>query len=312
MASWLASDCCLNGSILPEHAEQHPGVLEIRGKGTTKDTMEANAIPLVISGCSAPFRLGSEPAEKLILRELTLASSHTATLRIWEETGNSIARHIWLVPPTKTPEPISHHCRVGRDAALASVIFLDQTITSETTARLPALSKLLHQPRGPPLQAVELGAGCGIVGIALASMLDSCEVLLTDLPEVEEIVQRNLAEAHLKKSSSVSYQNLDWDEPPLQFCRKRIDLILVSDCTYNADSLPALVSVLDKLTRSSPEALVLVALKRRHESEAVFFDLMQSAEFTGEQASMDMPAQNDQVDKIELHCYRKVTCHRSG
>ncbi|KAJ6161390.1 hypothetical protein N7470_004786 [Penicillium chermesinum] len=288
MASWLASDCCLNGSILPEHAEQHPGVLEIRGKGTTKDTMEANAIPLVISGCSAPFRLGSEPAEKLILRELTLASSHTATLRIWEETGNSIARHIWLVPPTKTPEPISHHCRVGRDAALASVIFLDQTITSETTARLPALSKLLHQPRGPPLQAVELGAGCGIVGIALASMLDSCEVLLTDLPEVEEIVQRNLAEAHLKKSSSVSYQNLDWDEPPLQFCRKRIDLILF------------------------PEALVLVALKRRHESEAVFFDLMQSAEFTGEQASMDMPAQNDQVDKIELHCYRKVTCHRSG
>ena len=198
-----------------------------------------------------------------------------------------------------------------RDAALAFVIFLNKTISNPTAqAKLPALSKLLHKSRDAALQAVELGAGCGIVGIALASMFDWCEVLLTDLPEVEEIVQQNIGEAHLKKSSSVTYQNLDWDDPPPQLCRKPIDLILVSDCTYNADSLPSLVSVLDKLTRDSPEALVLVALKRRHESEAVFFELMQSAQFSSQHTIIHLAAQHDQKDEIELHCYQKPTCHR--
>lgn len=170
---------------------------------------------------------------------------------------------------------------------------------------MPALSKLLRTPRSSPLQAVELGAGCGIVGIALATMLPNCDVLLTDLPEVEDIVTINLKEASLHPSSHVRFQTLDWDEPPPNLCSQPIDLILVSDCTYNADSLPTLVSVLDRLVRTSPEALVLVALKRRHESEAVFFDLMRTAAFASLQTDIQLPAQHDQVDQIELHCYRR-------
>lgn len=170
---------------------------------------------------------------------------------------------------------------------------------------MPALSQLLKTPRSSPLQAVELGAGCGIVGIAMATMLPNCDVLLTDLPEVEEIVTLNLKEASPQTSSHVHFQTLDWDEPPPNLCSQPIDLILVSDCTYNADSLPALVSVLDRLVRTSPEALVLVALKRRHESEAVFFDLMRTAAFASLQTDIQLPAQHDQVDRIELYCYSR-------
>lgn len=191
-----------------------------------------------------------------------------------------------------------------RDAALASIVFLDQTIQG-TSKDMPALSQLLQTPRSSPLQAVELGAGCGIVGIALATMLDHCDVLLTDLPEVEEIVTLNIKEARPQPSSLVHYQTLDWDEPPPNLCSRPIDLILVSDCTYNADSLPTLVSVLDRLVRTSPEALVLVALKRRHESEAVFFDLMRAAAFAPLQAKVQLPTQHDEVDLIELYCYRR-------
>jgi len=172
---------------------------------------------------------------------------------------------------------------------------------------MPALSQLLRTPRSSPLQAVELGAGCGIVGIALATMLDNCDMLLTDLPEVEEIVTHNIKEARPQPSSRMHYQTLDWDEPPRNLCSRPIDLILVSDCTYNADSLPTLVSVLDRLVRTSPEALILVALKRRHESEAVFFDLMRAAAFTPLQAKVQLPTQHDEVDEIELYCYRRQT-----
>lgn len=212
-------------------------------------------------------------------------------------------------PCPSWPLTSSSYNHTLRDAALASAMLLNHTIAGDKSdAHLPSLSKLLHQPRSSPLQAVELGAGCGIVGIALASLRASCDVLLTDLPEVEEIVQRNIEEAHLKESSSVAYQNLDWDEPPPELCNKAIDLILVSDCTYNADSLPALVSVLGKLTRASPGALILVALKRRHESEAIFFDLMHSAGFADQQTAILLPAQHGQHDHIELHSYQAATC----
>lgn len=153
---------------------------------------------------------------------------------------------------------------------------------------------------------MELGAGCGIVGIALATMHDKCDVLLTDLPEVEEIVTRNIKAASPRPSSAIHFHSLDWEDPPPELCSQPLDLILISDCTYNADSQPALVSVMVQLVRSSPEALVLVALKRRHDSEAVFFELMEAAGFTvSEQTDIQVPGQHEQVDQIELYCYRR-------
>ncbi|KAJ5579926.1 uncharacterized protein N7459_005911 [Penicillium hispanicum] len=272
------------GPFSPNDVAQNAAVLLIRPRNTRQDVLGVHSTPLVISGCSAPFQSLSEPTDKLIERNFAIGQADSSlSLRIWEETGNSIARHIW-------------------DAALASITFLRQAITGVDVG-MPALIQLLTTPRSTPLQAVELGAGCGIVGIALATMMDHCNVLLTDLPEVEEIVMRNIYDAHPQPSSSLGYQTLDWDEPPPKLCSRPIDLILVSDCTYNADSLPMLVSVLDRLVRSSPDALILVALKRRHDSEAIFFDLMRSAGFSAVRATVQLPAQHEQVDEIELYCY---------
>jgi predicted nicotinamide N-methyase len=172
-------------------------------------------------------------------------------------------------------------------------------------SQIPALRKLLSTVHNPPLQVVELGAGCGIVGIGLATMLANCSVLLTDLPEVEEIITRNIKANNTQDMSSLKYRNLDWENPPDDLCSWPIELILVSDCTYNADSLPVLVSALDRLVRTSPGAIILVALKRRHDSETVFFDLMRSAGFTSEQETVEVPSQHEEVDEIEFHCYRR-------
>ncbi|KAF3386222.1 hypothetical protein F1880_000864 [Penicillium rolfsii] len=285
---WQASSRQLSillGPFAPNDVVGQTAVLKIHLPDVEKDVLGEHSTPLVISGCSAPFGPGWEPAEQLIRRDLNIADN-VRPLRIWEETGNSIARHIW-------------------DAALANIIFLEQVITG-TEKTMPALGQLLNSSRST-LQVVELGAGCGIVGIALATMLANCEVLLTDLPEVSEIVTRNIQEASPKSSASIKFQTLDWDDPTPNLTQGPIHLILVSDCTYNADSLPALVSVLDRLVCSSPGAMVLVALKRRHESEAIFFDLMRDAGFASLQAKVPLPAQWEQVDEIELHCYQKET-----
>lgn len=192
---------------------------------------------------------------------------------------------------------------------------LEQIVQGGREAAVPMLSRLLQNARDRPLQVLELGSGCGIVGIALAQLLPQCSVLLTDLPEVEDIVMQNIAAAKPAPSSKIEYQTLDWDEPlPGNLCHDTIDLVLVSDCTYNADSLPALVSVLDRLVQSSPNALILVALKRRHESEAIFFDLMQSAGLCSRHQihTLSLPSQHDQPDRIELHCYGRNPLPESG
>lgn len=198
-----------------------------------------------------------------------------------------------------------------RDAAIASVIYLQQIAAGDSAITVPLLSKLLQLERNAPLRVIELGSGCGIVGIALAQLLPECSTLLTDLPEVEEIVTQNIAVAKPTPSSNLEYRTLDWDEAlPEDLCNDSIDLVLVSDCTYNADSLPALVSVLGRLVQSSPDAIILVALKRRHDSETVFFDLMQSSGLSNlHHDSMQLPSQHGQFDQIELFCYGNKTRH---
>lgn len=193
---------------------------------------------------------------------------------------------------------------LSRDAALASVICLQRAAIGSETVPGP-LQKLVHDRHNTPLHAIELGSGCGIVGIALAEMVSQCFVLLTDLPEAEDIVMRNIAAARVAPNSRVEYRNLDWDEGlPEDLSSSGNDLILVSDCTYNADSSPALVSILDQLVKRSPNAIILTALKRRHDSETVFFDLMHSTAFnTLHQDVVQLPSQNGEIDQIELYCY---------
>lgn len=170
---------------------------------------------------------------------------------------------------------------------------------------MQCLQERLQPGRKHIVRAVELGSGCGIVGIALAEMLPRCSVMLTDLPEVDEIVTRNLNYAQPASESTIDFRVLDWDaQPSADMSAQAIDLILVSDCTYNADSLPSLVRILDLLMRQSPDALILVALKRRHESEAIFFDLMEDALFmvTGHD-TVALPAPYSEQEMIEIYLF---------
>lgn len=77
-----------------------------------------------------------------------------------------------------------------------------------------------------------------MLGIAIATVIDGADVLLTDLPEAQEIVESNTDRA-VVGDSSLRFQMLDWDiELPanLQSSPSQYDLIVAADCTYNPDS----------------------------------------------------------------------------
>lgn len=174
---------------------------------------------------------------------------------------------------TYLPQIERRQAKLSRDAGLALVAHIKRIQTQQ--ADTEALHQVFKAATSRKLAVIELGSGCGIVGIGLAQMLPNCQILLTDLQEAEDIITRNIGASTVLESSSVSFRVLDWGSPiPESVADRSFDLILVSDCTYNSDSIPALVKTLCDLVRISPEAIVVVSMKIRHSSEQIFFGLM--------------------------------------
>ena len=90
-----------------------------------------------------------------------------------------------------------------------------------------------------PLHILELGTGCGMVGITLAQLFPNAKVILTDLLLAQDIVQRNISQVSKLQDSSLEFVELDWNVnlasqlPPTS---DLIDLVIATDCTYNSDS----------------------------------------------------------------------------
>lgn len=175
------------------------------------------------------------------------------------------------------------------------------------------LNEVLKSAHYRALNVIELGSGCGTVGIAFAQAIPNCEVHLTDLPEAEAIINTNITAMIPAHGSKVVFEILDWEKDLPSTVRQRgFDLILVADCTYNPGSAPALVRTLDSLLTTSSEAIIILATKVRHPSEAVFFDLMMDAGVTEiEQTGIPLPMSGvatspERPSTVDVHLFRKV------
>ncbi|TVY32841.1 UPF0665 family protein [Lachnellula subtilissima] len=214
-------------------------------------------------------------------------------IHIWEETGESIARHIW-------------------DAGLLLSAYLASTSIPSSKNSLPPLPSLHKTLSQKDLAIIELGAGCGIVGITLSTLFRKqvSQILLTDLPEASEILTQNLSFENSNSNPNnnprrISHQVLDWSSPLPQDVRAtKWDMAVVADCTYNPDVVPDLVQTLKRLGETSSEMLVLLAMKVRHDSEMVFFELMAEGGFVVlEKCKLPLPLLGGEGEEIEVFVF---------
>ncbi|KAK5625289.1 hypothetical protein RRF57_001005 [Xylaria bambusicola] len=217
-------------------------------------------------------------------------NDESLNLQFEEDIGESIARHIW-------------------DAGVVTSAYLADACSSPESIR-----QVLPIKRDT-FNVLELGSGVGILGITIASILPeaavaqeqrlrNARVLLTDLEEAEERARSNIAKAeavlaidHAEGANvNIEYENLDWDEGLEGRFGSLVsatpwDLIALSDCTYNVDSLPALVGTLsalhhlkehhlDQENNGPVKSSVLLATKPRHSSEEALFELLDDQSWT--------------------------------
>ncbi|KAI2463711.1 putative methyltransferase-domain-containing protein [Annulohypoxylon bovei var. microspora] len=235
-------------------------------------------------------------------------------LELEEDIGESIARHIW-------------------DAGVVTASFIaDACCTNE------GIRDILPMKRDT-FSAIELGSGVGILGITLALIIEKAAViqgrtlseatvLLTDLVEAEERAMSNISRAEavlprLRTTGSLvalQYENLDWDEGrhgqfgPL--CSARLwDLVVLSDCTYNVDSLPALIGTLSALhtanlkhseNQKDTKTSVILATKPRHSSEKALFGLLKADEWRySVLKSIPLPKLGEDDEVVDIYLLEK-------
>ncbi|VUC28596.1 unnamed protein product [Clonostachys rosea] len=251
--------------------------------------------------------------------ELGTASGPSMMIEMEEELGESIARHIW-------------DAGVVALCALSSTVFSPDSATSKGPC-VRAVSKLLTKEGS--LNVLELGCGVGVLGVGFGALCSKVRpeankdsfVLMTDLEEAETQAKLNMEHLPSGQTSALSYENLDWEEGRRggfgsQTKARRWDLIMLSDCTYNVDMLPALVETLSALHASNVlhsgdsagewTSQVFLATKPRHPSEKALFDLMTQHgwEKAGEQI-IPLPVLGSHPELVELYLFERRDDHKS-
>lgn len=140
--------------------------------------------------------------------------------------------------------------------------------------------------QGTMRRVIELGTGCGVVGLALAQLLGpNAHVLLTDLEDVlVETTRPNLALqttiSHVPKAEILVWGDVRTARTIGASKKGRMDLVIGSDIIYNATYHHDLLITLQALL--PPHAWFLLGYKPRSpRDESAFFDLLHQAGFRG-------------------------------
>ncbi|KAI5921938.1 hypothetical protein F4810DRAFT_711977 [Camillea tinctor] len=238
-----------------------------------------------------------------------------------EDIGESIARHVWDAGVVAARMFLRGEMEAGEllRGKGASVLELGCGVGVLGICVAAAMESAAAAAAASTLRNTDGGGGGGGGGGSSSDgdgERTQSTILLTDLPEAEDRARANLSRADVAltnialtrgapedssealRATRLRYENLDWDEGrqgrfgPLVGAGAPWDLVVLSDCTYNADSLPALVGTLSALHGVSVAAAakrdegregeekgefkstVLLATKPRHESEKALFGLL--------------------------------------
>ncbi|KAH7175422.1 putative methyltransferase-domain-containing protein [Dactylonectria macrodidyma] len=304
---------CVRASEPSQHADGAAKILAIASE-KPRYRKEAVRMGAVMPAWISLNRAGG--GTDVSMRRLQVSDSPTGFgyVEVEEEIGESIARHVWDAGVV----------------ALCAIAGIDTAPDNESSKRpcMRALKDLFYSRKA--INVLELGCGVGILGVGLAAVYPKlsrgqCTILMTDLAEAEERARSNMARLHPQPSESeeppvrMLYENLDWEDGRQGRFGKEVesrpwDLVMLSDCTYNVDMLPALVETLSAVHSSNLKLVpgepfttqVFLATKPRHASERELFELMKKEGWeTRHKQVLQLPVLGGEPESVELYLFDK-------
>ncbi|KAK6410279.1 Protein-lysine N-methyltransferase efm6 [Oleoguttula sp. CCFEE 5521] len=141
------------------------------------------------------------------------------------------------------------------------------------------LASYLLRERGDEIRAaesiIELGAGGGLVGLAIALGLEpSCPIHLTDQLPMLSLMKRNIT-LNLSLTASVIPSIYDWGSPIPSRLPTQPDILLAADCVYFEPAFPLLLQTLRDLI--GPKTTCYFCFKKRRRADLGFVKEMKKA-----------------------------------
>ncbi|KAH8699502.1 putative methyltransferase-domain-containing protein [Ilyonectria robusta] len=146
-----------------------------------------------------------------------------------------------------------------------------------------------HRDRLKSARILELGAGGGLVGLAVAL---ECELqspmLVTDQNEMLELMQHNIKLNGLEAKAHAMV--LNWGESlPTAVLEQKPDVILAGECVYFEPAFPLLMATLKTLLELNPAATVFFCFKKRRRADMHFVRMAKKAFLVEEIFDEDRP-----------------------
>ncbi|EED23637.1 conserved hypothetical protein [Talaromyces stipitatus ATCC 10500] len=111
---------------------------------------------------------------------------------------------------------------------------------------------------------VEIGAGGGLVGLAVARGCQTDKpIYITDQEPMMQLMRDNISLNDL--SMKVKPALLDWARPPPAEIPEHPELVLAADCVYFEPAFPLLISTLQRLL--GPDTICYFCFKRRRRAD---------------------------------------------
>ncbi|KAG6041745.1 hypothetical protein E4U41_002172 [Claviceps citrina] len=160
-----------------------------------------------------------------------------------------------------------------------------------------------HREQMRNARILELGAGGGLVGLAVAlGCGGNTSLLVTDQQEMFELMDTNIRLNKLEGRAEALV--LNWGESlPEKVVSQKPNVILAAECVYFEPAFPLLMQTLQDLFALNDEAIVYFCFKKRRRADMQFVRLAKKAFLVEELFDEDQPVFQRQA--LFLFSFRK-------
>ncbi|OAQ98935.1 hypothetical protein LLEC1_05377 [Akanthomyces lecanii] len=134
-----------------------------------------------------------------------------------------------------------------------------------------------HRDELQDARILELGAGGGLVGLAVALGCGvESRLMLTDQNEMLELMKHNIDLNQIENKATASI--LNWGEPlPQEVVEYKPNVILAGECVYFEPAFPLLMQTLQDLLALNPDAVIYFCFKKRRRADMQFVKMARKA-----------------------------------